>query len=251
MSLSPLQYNPMHLRTGKYKTVEEVVTFADMQAGGIEIERPKDLSDLLTASEVTAFNQMYDTSADKATVVKAKISELVAIKLARDEGFTTERAEKWVQIGFDRYFYNAPEKLPHSSGSIPSPMTEVLETASQFHFALYRIIYTTAMQLNQWDFERLFAERACVHDSDLVFELAKDPSFRPTDEQRKQHFVNNREMSFGIMMSFAGFMVYEQTTNPDMRVISMATAYNVLKGVFNPEPGAQSHAEEKPPGRVK
>jgi glutamate synthase domain-containing protein 1 len=108
--------------------------------------------------------------------------------------------------------------------------------------------------MNQWDFERLFAERSCVHDSDLVYELAKDPSFRPTDDQRKQHFVDNREMSFGIMMSFAGFMVYEQTTNPDMRVISMATAYNVLKGVFNPEPGASatpSKADGKPSSRTK
>jgi len=241
----------MHLRIGRYKTVEEVVTLTDLQAGGIEIERPKDLSDLLTAGEIRVFNQMYDSSTDKVTVVKAKVSELVARKLARDEGFTMERAEDWVQIGFDRLFYSPPEKFPLSSDSKPSPIAVVLETAEQFHFALYRIIFTNAMQLNQWDFERLFAERSCVHDSDLVYQLAKDPSFRPTDEQRKQHFVTNREMSFGILMSFAGFMVYEQTTNPDMRVISMATAYNVLKGVFNPEPSAQSHAEAKPHGRVK
>jgi hypothetical protein len=61
-------------------------------------------------------------------------------------------------------------------------------------------------------------------------------------------------MSFGIMMSFAGFMVYEQTTNPDMRVISMATAYNVLKGVFNPEPGASTvpaRADSKSNNRTK
>jgi hypothetical protein len=250
MSLSALQYNPMHLRVGRYQTVEEVVTLTDLQAGGMEVEKRKNLADLLTASEIKTFEQMYDSSSDKSIVVKAKVHELVARKLARDESFSMERAEEWVQLGLNRDYYRTfaqlaeeyldPNDLHSQQGTTQSPISEVLETASHFHFALYRFIYTTAMKLNQLDFERLFAERSCVHDGDLVYELAKDASFRPTDDQRKQHFVDNREMSFGIMMSFAGFMVYEQTTNPDMRVISMATAYNVLKGVFNPEPGAST-----------
>jgi hypothetical protein len=248
MSLSALQYNPMHLRVGRYQTVEEVVTLTDLQAGGMEVEKRKNLTDLLTTSEIKIFEQMYESSSDKSIVVKAKVCELVARKLARDESFTMGRAEEWVQLGLSRDYYRTLAQLaenyldPNDSHSqqetTPIPISEVLETASHFHFALYRFIYTTSMKLNQLDFERLFAERSCVHDSDLVYELAKDPLFRPSDDQRKQHFVANREMSFGIMMSFAGFMVYEQTTNPDMRVISMATAYNVLKGVFNPEPGA-------------
>ena len=250
MSLSALQYNPMHLRIGRYQTVEEVVTLTDLQAGGMEVEKRKNLADLLTASEIKTFEQMYDSSSDKSIVVKAKVHELVARKLARDESFSMERAEEWVQLGLSRDYYRTfaqlaedsldPNNLPSATGITPSPISEVLETASHFHFALYRFIYSTAMKLNQLDFERLFAERSCVHDSDLVYELAKDPLFRPSYDQRKQHFLDNREMSFGIMMSFAGFMVYEQTTNPDMRVISMATAYNVLKGVFNPEPGAST-----------
>ncbi|MBV5335409.1 MAG: hypothetical protein JZU49_06345 [Sulfuricurvum sp.] len=248
MSLSALQYNPMHLRVGRYQTVEEVVTLTDLQAGGMDVEKRKNLADLLTASEIKIFEQVYDSSTDKTIVVKAKACELVTRKLARDESFSMEHAEEWVQLGLNRDYYRTftqlaeeyldPNDLPSLQETTPSPISEVLETASHFHFALYRFIYTTAMKLNQWDFERLFAERSCVHDGDLVYELAKDASFRPTDDQRKQHFLDNREMSFGIMMSFAGFMVYEQTTNPDMRVISMATAYNVLKGVFNPEPGA-------------
>ena len=264
MSLSALQYNPMHLRVGRYQTVEEVVTLTDLQAGGMEVEKRKNLSDLLTTTEINIFTQMYDSSADKTIVVKAKVCELVTRKLARDESFPMERADAWVQLGLSRDYYRTfaqlaedyldPNDLPSPQGTTPSPISEVLETASHFHFALYRFIYTTGMKLNQWDFERLFAERSCVHDCDLVYELAKDPSFRPSDEQRKQHFLDNREMSFGIMMSFAGFMVYEQTTNPDMRVISMATAYNVLKGVFNPEPGAApapTKADSKGNNRTK
>lgn len=264
MSLSALQYNPMHLRVGRYQTVEEVVTLTDLQAGGMDVEKRKNLSDLLTTSEIKTFEQMYDSSIDKTIVVKAKVCELVARKLSRDESFSMERAAEWVRLGLNRDYYRTfaqiaedyldPNALPLPIETAPSAIFEVLEIASHFHFALYRFIYTTSMRLNQWDFERLFAEKSCVHDSDLVYELAKDPSFRPTDDQRKQHFVDNREMSFGIMMSFAGFMVYEQTTNPDMRVISMATAYNVLKGVFNPEPGASaapSKADGKPSSRTK
>ena len=264
MSLSALQYNPMHLRVGRYQTVEEVVNLTDLQAGGLDVEKRKNLSDLLTSSEIKTFEQIYDSSIDKTIVVKAKVCELVARKLARDESFSIERAEEWVQLGLNRDYYRSwpqlaedyldPDALPEPTGAAPSPTSEVLEIASHFHFALYRFIYSTAMKLNQWDFERLFAERSCVHDSNLVYELAKDPSFRPSDDQRKQHFVDNREMSFGIMMSFAGFMVYEQTTNPDMRVISMATAYNVLKGVFNPEPGASpvpTKADGKTSSRTK
>ncbi len=260
MSLSALQYNPMHLRVGRYQNVEEVVNLTDLQAGGMDVEKRKNLTDLLTSAEIKTFEQMYDSSIDKTIVVKAKVCELVARKLARDESFPMERGEEWVQLGLSRDYYRTlaqlaeeyldPHALPEPTGAAPSPISEVLETASHFHFALYRFIYTTAMKLNQWDFERLFAERSCVHDSDLVYELAKDPSFRPTDDQRKQHFVDNREMSFGIMMSFAGFMVYEQTTNPDMRVISMATAYNVLKGVFNPEPGASPATTTKEAGKT-
>jgi hypothetical protein len=264
MSLSALQYNPMHLRVGRYQTVEEVVTLTDLQAGGMDVEKRKNLADLLTASEIKTFEQMYDSSIDKTIVVKAKVCELVTRKLARDESFSMERAEEWVHLGLCRDYYRTfaqlsenfldPNDFSLPIETAPSPISEVLETASHFHFALYRFIYTTAMKLNQWDFERLFAERSCVHDGDLVYELAKDALFRPTDDQRKQHFVDNREMSFGIMMSFAGFMVYEQTTNPDMRVISMATAYNVLKGVFNPEPGASigpTKADGKPSSRMK
>ncbi|MEI7817411.1 MAG: hypothetical protein WCI45_09500 [Desulfuromonadales bacterium] len=264
MSLSALQYNPMHLRVGRYQTVEEVVTLTDLQAGGMDVEKRKHLSDLLTTSEINTFEQMYDSSIDKTIVVKAKVCELVTRKLARDESFSMERAEEWVRLALNRDYYRTfaqlaedyldPNDLPSPQGTTPSPISEVLEIASHFHFALYRFIYITAMKLNQWDFERLFAERSCVHDGDLVYELAKDPSFRPTDDQRKQHFQDNREMSFGIMMSFAGFMVYEQTTNPDMRVISMATAYNILKGVFNPEPGAApapTKADGKTSSRTK
>jgi hypothetical protein len=254
----------MHLRVGRYQTVEEVVTLTDLQAGGMEVEKRKNLADLLTTPEIKTFEQMYNSSIDKSIVVKAKVCELVARKLAHDESFSMERAEEWVQLGLSQDYYRTlaqlaenhidPNDLPLPIETAPSPISEVLETASHFHFALYRFIYSTAMKLNQLDFERLFAERSCVHDSNLVYELAKDPSFRPSDEQRKQHFLDNREMSFGIMMSFAGFMVYEQTTNPDMRVISMATAYNVLKGVFNPDPVASpvpAKADSKASSRTK
>ena len=232
--LTPLIYDPTIVKyNADLDTVSKVVDYLDKVQAGFE-EKPKDFKLIVSSYEETMFRELLESLEESARgkVAEKKVLELVHKRLMMDEGLSDEQATRQIDFGLSKGWLEKPSMV----GDV---FEAVLKSASNFHFRLYKAQYVASMQLHQWDFETVFVDKSVIHDADLVYEVMKDPDFRPTQEQREANFVKNREQSFGVLMSMAGFKVNRDTLDPQSRVIQMATAYRILQGLFGDD-GAKS-----------
>jgi len=245
MGFRPMLYDPMYLGRDQTPTVRDVVEFFDKVNAG-QSEKPRNLAMHLSETERAAFLALHTAAATETQMIlqREMILTLVTRQLMQEERFSEERAQVITQYAVSKY------GIPVNDAHVP-PCDFVLRAGSELHFTILKEMYVTSMQLHQEDFEALFTSNGCIHDPDLVFARMKDPRFRVSDEQRAQHFTDNRDTAFNLMMSFGGYMVEQEAINPKVKMMAMATIYRVLQGVFDPEALKQADARTEMDDKVK
>jgi len=227
--LTPYLYDPT-----KPGTIEEQIEYNNKLGRPHE---PRDLSSYLEKQELLQFqhNQSLLPTDQKALDMYHSCIEIITRALILDEGMSREQAEQCILLVLG----SENDLLPKFQGIVQHATDSVealLETAGKLHCELTRQMFTVAMELNLEDFRALFPERYCIHDPDAVIHKLKNPDFKLNNDQRKQHFAKNKELSFSILNALSTWEIAGLIPMQSMQVLQNAARYNVLKAVFSEQP---------------
>lgn len=227
--LTPYLFNPVNP-----ETVEAQIEYNDKIG---KPHQPRDLSGYLEKQELVQFqrNQSVLSMEPKALDMTRSCIEIITRALISDEGLSREQAEQliYVVLGSEK---DLQEKFQDIVQNMTDPVAALLETAGKLHCEITRSMFTAAMRLNLEDFRALFPERYCIHEPDLVIQKLVHPDFKLNNDQRKQHFAKNKELSFSILNALSTWEIAGLIPMQSMQVLQNAARYNVLKAVFSEQP---------------
>ena len=227
--LTPYLFDPV-----KPETVEDQIKYNDKIG---KPHQPRDLSSYLEKQELLQFqrNQSVLSVEQKALDMTRSCTEIITRALIVDEGLSREQAEQliYVVLGSEK---DLQEKFLPIAQDTAEPVAALLEAAGTLHCEITRSMFTAALKLNLEDFRALFPERYCIHEPDLVIQKLVHPDFKLNNEQRKQHFAKNKELSFSILNAMSTWEIAGLIPMQSMQVLQNAARYNVLKAVFSEQP---------------
>ena len=227
--LTPYLYDPT-----KPDSVEEQIEYNNKLGRPHE---PRDLSSYLEKQELLQFqhNQGVMPTEQKALDMCRACIELITRALIIDEGVSREQAEQFISIVLGSETVLLP-KFQDIVQHTVDPVESLLDAAGKLHCELTRSMFIAAMKLNLADFRALFPERYCIHEPDLVIQKLVYPDFKLNNDQRKQHFAKNKELSFSILNALSTWEIAGLIPMQSMQVLQNAARYNVLKAVFSEQP---------------
>ena len=269
------QFNPFLVGREATPDVEATIRFFDSLHVGQQ-EKPRDLSRFFTVAEAKAFDAVYEETNDDRTrelLIRRTVHTLIVQQVIYEERISEGDAIALTDWALEKFGVppdlglanlevkadpNAePEKesgggteTVTSTAKFRPPCARVLAVAADIHFRLLFKMYCASVELHIADFKSLFPAKGCVHDIRLVMKKLRDPSYQATEEEREEHFRDNREAAFNTMMSFGGWKVAEEALNPKAGMMQTATIYRVLQGKFDPESMKVNEGLE-PDGKVK
>lgn len=227
--LTPYLFDPV-----KPETVEDQIKYNDKLG---KPHQPRDLSSYLEKQELLQFqrNQSVLSVEQKALDMARSCTEIITRALIVDEGLSREQAEQliYVVLGSEK---DLQEKFLPIVQDTAEPVAALLEAGGTLHCEITRSMFTAALKLNLEDFRALFPERYCIHEPDLVIQKLVHPDFKLNNEQRKQHFAKNKELSFSILNALSTWEIAGLIPMQSMQVLQNAARYNVLKAVFSEQP---------------
>lgn len=216
------------------KTVEEQVEFIDKITSG-KLHQPKDLSGYLDDEEMQEFEERYNALpiTEQPLALWRTCIELMVRVLVVDEDVTEATAGELIYAGLGGDVEMLPQIRDIAMANRSAlPVRLLLNTASNLYFQLSWKIFVRAMELNQLDFRALFPIRVCVHCPDLIIKRLKNKNYKPTDEERKKRFQEQRELAFSIMNSMSIWEISEVIPFESMQMLQNAGRYNLLKSIF-------------------
>lgn len=226
--LTPYLFDP-----SSQKSVEDQVEYNDK----LNLEKPylpRDLSVYLDAEEIVSFETAYNALpvSEKPVAIWRSCFELVVRALIVEEDVSAETAEEFINAGLGSEQDVLPRIYEMVTTSQQAPISILLKTASFLHFDLTRKIFVRAMELNQLDYRALFPIRVCVHSPDLVIKRMKNRNYKPTDDERKKHLRENKELAFSILNSMSIWEIADLVPMESMQTLQNSGRYCVLKEVF-------------------
>lgn len=197
--------------------------------------RPLNMRIYLDDDEIDQLQSAFKTIpiSEKPVAIWRSCFELIVRALIVEEDFTPETATEFINAGIGCEQEMLPQICEIVTTSIFAPIQILLDTASTLHFELTKKIFVTSMELHNLDYRSLFPQRVCVHSPDMVLKKMKNPKFKPTTEERKKFFRENKELSFAILNSMSIWEVADIVPMESMQVLQNAGRYNLLKQVYS------------------
>lgn len=215
--------------------------------------RPVNMKIYLDDEEIEQLQVAFKTIpiSEKPIAIWRSCSELIIRALVAEEDFTPATAVEFINAGLGSEEAMLPRIREIVSTSIFAPVQILLETASTLHFELTKKIFVSSMELHNLDYRSLFPQRVCVHSPDMVLKRLKNPRFKPTAEERKTYFKENKEQSFSIINSMSIWEIADLVPLESMQVLQNAGRYNLLKQCYSSDDTPSSGATTTKAASVK